>query len=235
MKVGIIGAMEKEIALLKEGMIIKDTKEVASLMFYKGELEGHDVIIVKSGIGKVNAAMCTQILIDQFQVSMVINTGVAGALHHDLEIGDIVVSTDTMQHDIDASIFGDPKGTIPGMPISIFNADEKLLAVIDEILKENKYKNIYKGRILTGDQAIGNNEIKKELYQGFKGYCVEMEGGAIAHVCHLNGIPFLIIRAISDKADEEVEMNYMQFLEMAAKKSSDLLKNILSKVTNVIS
>lgn len=231
MKVGIIGAMEKEIVLLKESMILRDTQEIASLVFYQGMLNGHEIVLVMSGIGKVNAAMCAQILIDRFNVDMIVNTGVAGALHHDLNIGDIVISTDTLQHDIDASIFGDPRGIIPGMTTSIFQADKELLNIIDNIIRERKTENIYKGRIVTGDQAIGNKEIKKFLITNFQGYCVEMEGGAIAHVCHLNKVPFLIIRAISDKADEDVEMNYNDFLEMAAKNSSDLLKDILIRIS----
>ena len=228
MIVGIIGAMENEIQILKEKMQIDKIEEKASLTFYIGELYNKKVVLVKSGIGKVNAAMCTQILIDIYNVERVINTGVAGALHPELEVGDIVVSTDTLQHDIDASVFGDPRGTIPGMKESIFIADKKLLEIIDQISLTNQ--KILKGRILTGDQAIGCGETKTLLHKHFKGYCVEMEGGAIAHVCHLNKIPFLIIRAISDKADEEVEVNYNEFLELAAGNSSFILMNILEKL-----
>lgn len=229
MNIGIIGAMEKEIVLLKQKMTIEKIEDKASLTFYCGKISGNEVVLVKSGIGKVNAAMCAQILIDLYNVEIIINTGVAGALHPILEVGDIVVSTDTLQHDIDASVFGDPKGTIPGMKNSVFEADKKLLNLIDNINIEGNVK-IYKGRILTGDQAIGNNDIKNELHSCFEGFCVEMEGGAIAQVCHLNGIPFLIIRAISDKADEEVELNYNEFLVYAARNSSYLLEKILSKI-----
>ncbi len=228
MIVGIIGAMEKEIILLKEKMKIEKIEKKASLTFYIGQLHGKTVVIVRSGIGKVNAAMCTQMLIDMYNVEVVINTGVAGALHPDLEVGDIVVSIDTLQHDIDASVFGDPRGIIPGMAESIFWADQKLLNIIDKIsLSDQK---IMKGRVLTGDQAIGCGETKRLLHEQFQGVCVEMEGGAIAHVCYLNEIPFLIIRAISDKADEEVDVNYNEFLELAAKNSSFLLENILLKL-----
>ena len=228
MIVGIIGAMEKEIILLKEKMTIEKIEEIASLTFYIGQLYGKKVVLVRSGIGKVNAAMCTQILIDIYNVEMVINTGVAGALHPDLEVGDIVVSIDTLQHDIDASVFGDPRGVIPGMVESVFLADKRLLDIIDQItLKDQK---ILKGRVVTGDQAIGCGITKTLLYEHFHGFCVEMEGGAIAHVCYLNKIPFLIIRAISDKADEKVEVNYNEFIELAAKNSSFLLENILIKL-----
>ncbi|MPW25387.1 5'-methylthioadenosine/adenosylhomocysteine nucleosidase [Alkalibaculum sp. M08DMB] len=228
MIIGIIGAMEKEIVLLKEKMIIEKTVNQSSLEFYVGKLNDKEVVLVRSGIGKVNAAMCTQILVDIYNVELIINTGVAGALHPDLNVGDIVVSTDTLQHDIDASVFGDPRGIIPGMDKSVFLGDEKLLGFIDDItLSDQK---ILKGRIVTGDQAIGCGDTKTLLYEQFEGFCVEMEGGAIAHVCHLNNIPFLIIRAISDKADEEVEVNYNEFLELAAKNSSFIVESILSNI-----
>lgn len=228
MIIGIIGAMEKEITILRERMNLTKTEERASLTFYIGNLREKNIVLVRSGIGKVNAAMCTQILIDIFHVDMVINTGVAGALHADLNVGDIVVSTDSLQHDIDASAFGDPRGMIPGLKESVFVADQKLLDIIDQITIEDH--KIFKGRILTGDQGIASSEIKRFLVENFEGYCVEMEGGAIAHVCYLNKIPFLIIRAISDKADEEVEINYNEFVEFAAKNSSCILESILEKL-----
>ncbi len=228
MIVGIIGAMEKEIIILRERMDITRVEEKASLTFYIGKLKDRNIVLVRSGIGKVNAALCTQILIDIFNVDVVINTGVAGALHPDLDVGDIVVSTDSLQHDIDASAFGDPRGVVPGLKESIFVADQKLLDIIDEITIEGH--KILKGRVLTGDQGVASSEIKHFLVENFEGYCVEMEGGAIAHVCYLNQIPFLIIRAISDKADEEVEINYNEFVEFAAKNSSDMLESILERL-----
>mgnify|MGYP001210862198 FL=1 len=228
MIIGIIGAMEKEITILRERMDLTKIEEKASLTFYIGKLRDKNIVLVRSGIGKVNAAMCTQILIDIFHVDVVINTGVAGALHPDLNVGDIVVSTDSLQHDIDASVFGDPRGIVPGLKESIFVADQKLLDIIDGITIEDH--KIFKGRILTGDQGIASSEIKHFLVENFEGYCVEMEGGAIAHVCYLNEVPFLIIRAISDKADEEVEINYNEFVEFAAKNSSYMLESILEKL-----
>ncbi|RBP62579.1 adenosylhomocysteine nucleosidase [Alkalibaculum bacchi] len=228
MIIGIIGAMEKEITILRERMDLTKIEEKASLTFYIGKLRDKNIVLVRSGIGKVNAAMCTQILIDIFHVDVVINTGVAGALHPDLNVGDIVVSTDSLQHDIDASVFGDPRGIVPGLKESIFVADQKLLDIIDGITIEDH--KIFKGRVLTGDQGIASSEIKHFLVENFEGYCVEMEGGAIAHVCYLNEVPFLIIRAISDKADEEVEINYNEFVEFAAKNSSYMLESILEKL-----
>lgn len=224
MKVGIIGAMDTEIAMLKEKMDIGQTTEVATLTFYEGVLQGVEVVLVRSGIGKVNAAMCAQILIDRFGVEAIINSGVAGALHPDLEVGDIVLATEVMQHDIDASIFGDPRGTIPGLEDSIFMTDSRFLEACCQ--EKTDYK-IVKGRIVTGDQAVGDSKTKEFLYNQFDGYCVEMEGGAIAHVCHLNGIPFMIIRAISDKANEEVEVDYNAFLHDSAMKSAAIVESML--------
>lgn len=228
MRIGIIGAMDKEIVLLKEEMSIEQVEQKAGLTFYIGKLKGKAIVLVKSGIGKVNAALCAQILVDVYGVGLIINTGVAGALHPDLEVGDIVVSIDSLQHDVDTSVFGDPRGIIPGMEESVFQADERLLTLVENIsIKGHK---IIKGRVLTGDQGIGCGDIKEFLYREFKGCCVEMEGGAIAHVCSVNKIPFLIIRSISDKADEAVEINYNEFLELAAKNSSTILQELLAKL-----
>jgi adenosylhomocysteine nucleosidase len=224
MKIGIIGAMETEIAMLKEKMKLKSQRTVATLVFYEGMLNESPIVLVKSGIGKVNAAMCAQILIDIFNVGAIINSGVAGALHPDLEVGDIVIATEVMQHDIDASIFGDPRGVIPGMDVSIFKTDKRFLNACDSI---NGSGHLHKGRILTGDQAIGDSVTKEFLHDAFKGWCVEMEGGAIAHVCYLNDIPFIVIRAISDKANEEVELDYGSFMEESAKKSCIILEKML--------
>ncbi|SHE43399.1 5'-methylthioadenosine/adenosylhomocysteine nucleosidase [Alkalibacter saccharofermentans] len=224
MKIGIIGAMESEIVMLKGKMKIATKKTVASLEFYEGTLNERSIVLVKSGIGKVNAAMCAQILIDVFNVEAIINSGVAGALHPDLDVGDIVIGTEVMQHDIDASIFGDPRGVIPGMDVSIFKTDRRFLDACDTIKGSSR---LYKGRILTGDQAIGDSATKEYLQSAFNGWCVEMEGGAIAHVCHLNKIPFMVIRAISDKANEDVELDYSSFMAESAKKSCVILEKML--------
>lgn len=224
MKVGIIGAMETEIAMLKEKMVVTQTRDIATLTFFEGSLGKAQVVLVRSGIGKVNGAMCTQILIDHFGVEAVINSGVAGALHPDLDVGDIVLATEVMQHDIDASIFGDPRGTIPGLKESIFPTDRRLL---DACCLEPKDGRLMKGRIVTGDQAVGDSETKAYLYHHFQGICVEMEGGAIAQVCYLNQIPFMVIRAISDKANEEVDVDYNAFMVSSAIKSAAIVEEML--------
>lgn len=225
--IGIIGAMEKEVVELKKVMEIDKEIEYIGQVFLKGKIQDTEVVVVRSGIGKVNAAACTQLLVDKFGVNCIINTGVAGALHPELNVGDIIISKDTIQHDVDASIFGHPAGEIPGMDISIFEADSKLVGLAEKAGKNKSY-NIMVGRVLTGDQGIGDFKKKEFLHEHFQGHCVEMEGGAIAQTCFLNSIPFLLIRSISDNADHSVKVDYYEFVKKAAKNASELLTNMLS-------
>lgn len=229
---GIIGAMEEEVeSLLKEMKDYKETKK-AGMSFFSGSLCGKDVIVVKSGIGKVNMAMCTQILIDEFKVSQVINTGVAGGLHPEIEIGDIVISTDALQHDVDCSVFGDPIGTIPRMDCSVFPADKEMIRMAKEACeKVNPEIKCLKGRVVSGDQFIESAEKKKFLIEQFDPYCAEMEGAAMAHVAYLNQVPFVIIRAISDKADNSAQMNYEEFKTQAIMHTVRLVKEFVSNLS----
>ena len=211
-RIGIIGAMEEEVNQLKERMQVREAVQIASMEFVLGSLEGKEVVVVRCGIGKVNAAICTQVLADQYQVDCIINTGVAGALYQKLNIGDIVVSTDALQHDMDATGFGYPMGVIPRMETSIFEADRGLLEAARKTCEEvNPDIQVFAGRIVSGDQFISDKETKERLIRQFQGYCTEMEGAAIAQAAWLNQIPFLIIRAISDKADNSAEMDYGEF------------------------
>lgn len=178
-RIGIIGAMDEEVDILVELMDIKETIEKASLKFYKGTLEGKDIVLVRCGIGKVNSALCAQILISEFDVDAIVNTGVAGALHSELDVLDMVISTDAIQYDVDTTAFGDPKGTIPRMESSVFVADEKLINAAYEFFYKKKLKSnkVLKGRVATGD--IFNNALKmlkEELVNDFNAYCGEMEG-----------------------------------------------------------
>ena len=227
-RIGIIGAMDEEVDILVELMDIKETIEKASLKFYKGTLEGKDIVLVRCGIGKVNSALCAQILISEFDVDAVVNTGVAGALHSELDVLDMVISTDDIQYDVDTTAFGDPKGTIPRMESSVFVADEKLInAAYESSIKEMKSNKVLKGRVATGDIFISSKELKEELVNDFNAYCGEMEGGAIAHVCTLNKVPFVIIRAMSDKADGSADVTYDEFVKVAAHNSKDIVLNML--------
>ena len=212
-KIGIIGAMENEVKTLIQMMDIEKTVDKASLKFYIGKLEGKDIVLVQCGIGKVNAALCAQILISEFGVDAVVNTGVAGAIHSLLDVNDIVISTEAIQYDVDATPFGYKKGQIPQMDNSVFKADEDF--------------KIVKGRVATGDIFISSKELKEELDKDFNAYCGEMEGGAIAHACTVNNIPFVIIRAMSDKADGSADVTYEEFVDKAAENSKDIVLRML--------
>lgn len=230
-RIGIIGAMEEEIILLKEKITIDNVMDIANMSFYVGHINNHNIIIVKSGIGKVNGAVCTQILIDKFDVECVINTGAAGALGSNLNIGDIIISLDTIQHDVDATGFGYRLGEIPRMGTSVFKADTELINLAKKASeKVDKEHKVFIGRIVSGDQFISSLDKKNKIYEDFKGYCTEMEGAAIAHVCYLNKIPFVIIRAISDKADHSAEINFNEFVNKAAKHSSEMIDYMIQEL-----
>ena len=222
---GIIGAMEEEVNQLKKVMKDISVETKASMDFYKGILEGQQVVVVRSGIGKVNAGICTQILADCYGVNAVINTGIAGSLKAQVDIGDIVLSTDTLQHDVEANAFGYPAGQIPRMDTLAFKADSELLQCAEECCGEvNPDIKTFRGRVLSGDQFIADNEKKEWLVNTFDGFCTEMEGAAIGQAAYLNGIPFLVVRAISDKADGSASMDYPEFEAKAISHTVALIK-----------
>ena len=229
--IGIIGAMEVEVASLKERMQDVEITRKASMEFYAGVLEGKKVVVVRSGIGKVNAALCVQILVDLFQITHVINTGVAGSLNADLDIGDILISKDAIHHDVDATVFGYPLGELPQMGIREFIADETLVNLaVESCKKVNPDLTVRTGRVVSGDQFISSDDVKKRLIEVFHGDCAEMEGASIAHGAYLNKIPFIVIRAISDKADGSAEMDYTAFEHEAAKHSARLVEDLVQKI-----
>lgn len=223
--------MELEVEALKEQMDVKNIVEKASMKFYEGTLRGKDVVIVQCGIGKVNAGICVQILADLFQVDAVINTGVAGSLRAEINIGDIVVSTDACEHDMDVTALGYKQGIIPQMKESFFKADRQLVEAAIEVCREvNPDINVYEGKVLSGDQFISGEEIKNKLIDLFDGFCTEMEGAAIAHAAFLNEIPYVVIRAISDKADGSAHMDYPEFERAAAAHSAKLVENLVKRL-----
>jgi len=226
-KIGIIGAMEEEIEILKDYISIKSSETIAGMTFYSGTLENKNVVLVRCGIGKVNAAICTQILICNYNVTHVINTGVAGAIANELDVGDIVISTDVIEHDFDVTNLGYKPGQIPRLDTYTFKGDENLIDIAYNSSRENKEYKTYLGRILSGDIFVADENKKEYLWNTFKGYCAEMEGAAIGHTAYLNRIPFVIIRAISDKADGSAKVNFSEFLHKAAKNSSNIVINIL--------
>ncbi len=230
--IGIIGAMELEVSRLTQAMADCHTQKFAGMTFYRGNINGQDVVVVRSGVGKVNAAVCTQILVDKFSVNAIINTGIAGAVSEQVDIGDIVLSTDAIQHDVEAVGFGYPVGTIPQMEVSTFMADQTLRDLAKTTFEELYSKEkLHVGRILTGDQFIADADKRAWLLETFDGLCCEMEGAAIAHAAHLNELPFLIIRAISDKADADSVEDYPAFERQAAEQSAKLTMGMLSKMS----
>lgn len=229
---GIIGAMDEEVAKLKEKMICTDIRTIAAMDFYRGTINGKETVIVRSGIGKVNAAACSQILADVYQADAIINTGIAGSLKNEINIGDVVLSSDTLQHDMDATGFGYPVGQIPRMEVFSFRADAHLIEVAKECCRKViPGVGTHVGRVVSGDQFISDKQKKAWLTETFDGYCTEMEGAAIAQTAYLNGIPFLIIRAISDKADDSAEMDYAEFEAAAIDHSVKLLMAMIGELS----
>lgn len=229
--IGIIGAMDEEVNILKSKMQVDDIIQKASMEFYKGTLNGKEVVIVRSGISKVNAAVCTQILVDDFKISRVINTGIAGSLQNKIDIGDIVISSDALHHDVDATGFGYELGVIPRMETSIFTADKEMVELAKKVCeKEIPDITAHVGRVVTGDQFISDKSVKERIESNFHGYCTEMEGASIAQVAHLNKIPFVILRAISDKADDSATVDYPTFEKKAIEHSVILVENMLKQL-----
>lgn len=227
--IGIIGAMDSEVEVLFSHMSAKEKINLNNLTFYKGKLFDKEVVIVKCGIGKVNAALCTQLLILNFNVSKIINTGIAGAVGQGLKIYDFVVSTEAVYHDFDTTFFGYKPGQVPGMP-EAFPADSDLVAAAMSAFEKTDFHDlkIVKGRIASGDQFISGGEKKAFIINNFQPQCVEMEGCAIAHTCYANKVPFVIIRCMSDAADDTVKENYSE--ETAAKLSSNFLLEVIKEI-----
>jgi len=230
-KIGIIGAMELEVEQLKAEMEVSGIVEKAGMQFYEGRLNNADVVVVRCGIGKVNAALCVQILADVFHVTHVINTGVAGSLNAKLDIGDILISKDALHHDMDVTIFGYLPGEVPQMGFREFQADARLVALAEETCRKvNPDIHVMQGRVVSGDQFISSKEVKARLISEYQGDCAEMEGASIAHGAYLNQIPFVIIRAISDKADDSAEMDYPTFEAAAARHCAALIKEMVRSI-----
>jgi adenosylhomocysteine nucleosidase len=215
-KLGIIGAMEVEVDLLLGHMAVDGATQVSGTVFYEGSIAGTPVVVVRCGIGKVNAAMTTQTLIDRFGATHVINTGVAGGLDPSLEVGDIVVSADAVQHDMDVTGLGYVRGMAPEMTSltieggkAFFEADERLRALAVAAAAEVAPEvTTIEGRVASGDLFVCEDADRERILKTFGAHCCEMEGAAIAQVCWRNRVPFVIVRAISDKADDSSKDNY---------------------------
>lgn len=226
--IGIIGAMDKEINDLKAVMTDAEVETRAGMDFWSGKLSGHEVVLVRSGIGKVNAAAAAVILAEVYKVRAIINTGIAGSLNKDIDIGDIVLSTDAMEHDMNVQGLGYDRGIVPDQEESVYKADDELRSVAKRAC-ENVCKDVkvFEGRVISGDQFISDKSVKDDLVSTFGGMCTEMEGAAIAHAAWLYKVPYLVIRSISDKADDSAEMDYPSFQKIAIRNSVKLITEML--------
>ena len=238
--IGIIGAMDEEVTTLKEAAkITKTTKiakitkttKIAEMEFCEGKLGNNKVVIVQCGMGKVNAGICAHTLINYFGCTKVVNTGVAGSLDNQLDIGDIVVSVDAVQHDFDVTPIGFQKGEVPYTGLYAFPADEEMRAVAMKAAGEAAPDvRAYEGRVCSGDQFVGTEDQKQTITSNFGGMCCEMEGAAIAQACYLNNTPFVVIRTISDKSDGSQSMEYETFKATAAARCAKIVEYMVGRL-----
>ena len=235
MKIGIIGAMDVEVARLTHSMDKEREIDKAGMHFCEGRLGGTEAVVVRCGIGKVNAGLCVQNLCDLFGVTHVINTGVAGSLDNDINVGDVVISIDAMYHDMDVTGLGYEPGQIPQMDVLAFTADAKLREAAVKACREAAPEiGVFEGRVVSGDQFICDRAKKETIKKTFGGLCTEMEGAAVAQAAHINGIPYVIVRAISDKADESIIVSYAEFEEKAAKHCAAIVEHLVKSLVRNI-
>ena len=230
--IGIIGAMDKEVDDLKNLMTDVSVENHAGMDFWVGNLSGHELVLVRSGIGKVNAAVAAEALAAYYKVRAIINTGIAGSLDARIDIGDIVLATDAMEHDMDVAGLGYEKGIVPDQETSVYPADEELRKLAKECCeKVNSDINVFEGRVVSGDQFISDKATKDSIISTVGGMCTEMEGAAIAHAAWLNKIPYLIIRSISDKADDSASVDYPTLQKIAIEHEVKLIVEMMSKLS----
>lgn len=232
MSLAIMSAMDVEIELYLEKCDLQATTERAGLTFHEGHWRDHDLILVRAGVGKVNAALCTQLLIDAFDVRAVICTGSAGAVNPALDIGDIVVARDCVHHDVVVDFLGLPRGQIPFTDFRFFETAPELRQPIQALSLPDH--TIHEGRVLTGDTFIETESRRRKLREGLDGDCVEMEGAAVGQVCALNEVPYLVVRAISDRADGTSDVDFETFLEEAAQSSAQIVLHLLDVLDSVV-
>ncbi|MFL0195530.1 5'-methylthioadenosine/adenosylhomocysteine nucleosidase [Clostridium sp. WILCCON 0269] len=230
MVIGIIGAMDEEVEVILGELKLHKTHVKANMEFNLGKLYDKRIVVVRSGIGKVNAAVCTQILIDDFNVDNIINVGIAGGVADNIYPGDIVIADSLVQHDINAAAFGYKIGQIPRLDTYDFKCDKKLIEKVKNACLKMENKNSFVGRIVTGDEFVSSTEKVKYLYEEFNALACEMEGGSIAQVAYLNNIPFVVIRSISDNANNGASMEYEKFAPIAIENSTEILKNVIKSL-----
>ena len=230
-KLGIIGAMTIEVELLKERMENMRVSTHAGMEFCEGSLDGTEAVVVQCGVGKVNAAMCAQILCSCYGVTHLVNTGIAGSLNAALDIGDLVVSSDAMYHDFDCVHFGYEMGKVPGMDVVAFPADKAMMECAYAAAEAVNPGHTKTGRVASGDLFVAEKEAKEAIIAKTGALCTEMEGAAIAQTAYRNRIPFVILRAISDKADDSAQMDYPTFEAIAARRCAEITMHMASSLT----
>lgn len=227
--IGIIGAMDVEVNGLVHEMEISDKKTISGITFYKGLLDGKDTVVAKCNPGKVNAAMCAQTMILMYNIDAIINTGVAGGLSKNLNICDVAIAEDVVEHDMDTTPLGEPAGFISGINTVKIPADKRIYTLLTECAKECEDTYTEAGTIASGDQFLNSSDVKERIVSLFGAIAGEMEGASVGHVAYANGIPFGVLRVISDNADGESDMDFPHFCEIAAIKSIRICKEFVKR------
>lgn len=227
MVLGIISAMSEELELLLKEMDIERTDKKANMQFNYGTLWSKKVVAVVCGIGKVNAAVCTQILISEYKANKIVNVGVAGGIGEEIVPGDLVIANNLVQHDMDTTAFGDKHGQVPRLDTFDFKCDEELVSLAKNVCANITKHKSFVGRIVTGDQFVANVNKIRWFHEEFNALACEMEGGSIAHVCYLNHVPFVVIRSISDNANTGAHMDYEKFIPIAVENSTNILRDMV--------
>ena len=227
--IGIIGAMEEEVEILKSSIENRETIQIAHVIFYKGNIEDKQVVLAQSGIGKVNAAITATLLINEFKPDLIINTGSAGSVDSELNIGDIIISNKVYYHDVNATAFGYKLGQVPSMP-EVYETDKELIDLAKSSIEQLDLNGIV-GEVATGDSFIGSIDQRKVIKSNFPtASVVEMEAGAIAQTCYQYNVPIIVTRAVSDLADTESDVTFEEFLKVACVNSSKIVKLLLNRV-----
>ncbi len=226
--IGIIGAMDIEVNSFKELMTDKKTEIISGIEFVRGTLWNKSVVVAVSGVGKVNAAICTQTMCLKYSPEFIINSGVAGGLEKSLNICDVVIASAVVQHDMDTSPLGDPVGFISGINVIYIPCDTNISKILFDASTANGIHTLY-GKIASGDQFINSAEKKRYLAETFDAYACEMEAASIGHVAYKNNVPFCILRSISDNADGSSHLTYTEFVAAAAKNLVKVMKTFFEK------
>lgn len=227
--IGIIGAMDIEVEKIKAFLTDTQTETISGVNFVRGKFEDKDIVVAKCGVGKVFSGLCAEAMILKYSPELIINVGVAGCLDESLKIGDIVIADSVCQHDMDTSPLGDPVGMLSDINIIKIPANKKAYELFSECAKELELP-FSVGTIASGDQFVSSADKKKFIIDNFGAKSCEMEGGAIGHVCYVNNVPFAVLRAMSDGADDGAKMDFPTFAKLAAENSTRVIKAFLSKI-----